>query len=620
MLFNKAISYEVLIGQDNRWIIDTTHGAKATAMSRAQSLLETNQHDAVRVTRLENDANEEVIFQKECASKVEKPITISPIENSAVCAVVDDFYGFEARKTAGRLLRQYLDEWGITAFELIHTYGHIRQLTRMETLYDQALHRIGSIQARALGEDPTTRNDTLYKLASKVENRARKADDISPYLALLSDKGLSAVQAEIEKTIAPKKMAFFTGAVLAEYLGQQRDWKQKLGHAIGLLEPDSNEQAVTLVDQICAEIIDGSEAVKDLLGPQPDLISALRIMIDLSLGRYNKGKKSETPLGRFNSVMKNHPMPFSQGILQERVARAISGTNPLTRENDEADKAAFLALFKDLIGPGGLIGGVAISEAVTRRIRIVMKSGDNDLSPDLGIATVLALLPNQAVKIGYLLDLSHSLFGAKYQLGVLKPLLQVLESVTSVSGLLPPKSSRDDIFRAVNNIRLRVGSGTLGQEIGPLIDKKINRLLDELEPDGKNPAAPPPGKAKAVERPAKGDLGQRTFSNGDVIFNEGDGGDEAFMIDSGEVEISLKSGDRVIVLATLGRGQIIGELALIDNQPRMATARAVAKTVLTVIPQEAFRKRLDWLAGEDRFISHLLEIFVDRLRKQAGNL
>jgi len=109
-LFNKLISYEVLIGQDNRWILDTTHSAKANAMTRAQSLLDSNQHDAIRVTRLENDANEKVIFHKVCAGKADKPITISAIEESAVCAVADDFYGFEARKTVGRLLRKYLEE------------------------------------------------------------------------------------------------------------------------------------------------------------------------------------------------------------------------------------------------------------------------------------------------------------------------------------------------------------------------------------------------------------------------------------------------------------------------------------------------------------------------------
>ncbi|MBL6931953.1 MAG: cyclic nucleotide-binding domain-containing protein [Rhodospirillales bacterium] len=620
MLFDKLISYEVLVGQDNRWILDTTHSAKSDAMTRAQSLFDTNQHDAIRVTRLENDANEEVIFYKECTSKVDKPITISSIDAAAVCNSIDDLSGFEARKTTGRLLRQYLDEWGITALELLHNYENIRQFSRTDTLFNQALHRISSIQARSLNENSTARIDLLFSLASQVEERARDVADTSSYISHLSKKGLSMSLEAIAKDIPENYRIFYTGAVLAGYLGQKRDWKEKLGLVIDLIEQEPGEEAKILLDQMCAEILDGSNAVKELLGPQPDLFSALLMMCQLSVGRYKKDKKSKSVLGRLNAIMNSQQMPFSKGILLERVARSVSGTNPLTRENDETDRKAFLVLFKELIGLGGFTGGVAISEALTRRIRIVLKKGDIDLSPDAGIASVLSLLPNMAVKVGYLLDLSHSDFGVKYQMGVLKPLMKIVEGISSLSGLLPPQTSRDDIIAAVNDMRHRIGSGAVGQEIGVLIEKKLEKLLQEHEPETNNLPPPAVESPPVTEETAKGELQRRVFQAGETIFNEGDAGDEAFMVESGEIEISIKSGENVIILATLGRGQILGEMALIDDQPRMASARAMAVTKLSVIPQEAFKKRLKWLAGEDRLISHLLEIFVGRLRGQARNL
>jgi len=620
LLFKKLISYEVLVGDGSRWILDTTHSAKTSAMSRAQALLASNHHDAVRVTRLENDANEEVIYQKECAHKADKPVSISPVNEAAVCNSIDDVSGFEARKTTGRLLRQYLDEWGITALELLHDHGNIRQLMRTETLYDHALHRIASIQARALNEDPKNRNDTLYGLASQVADRAREARDTSRYVSVIKDKGLTAALAAIDKAIAPNERLFFTGAVLAGYLGQERDWKKKLALAVTLLEQETGEEGIALLDQICAEIIDGSEAVKALIGPQPNLVSALRIMARLSAGRYNAGEKSDTLPSRFNTVMASRRMPFSRDILLEKVARAISGTKPLTRENDETDRAAFLALFGDLIGLGGLAGGAVMSEAVTRRARLVLKSRDNDLSPAEGIASILMLLPNDAVKIGYLLDLSRSEFGGKYQGHVLNPLMDIVNTISSLSGLLPPDSSPEDILGAVKDLRRRIDASALGKEIGALIAKSEDRFVKELEPTAMETVAAPAENPSAPEEPAKADLRHRVLQTGDIIFNEGDPGDEAFMIVSGEVEISIKSDEKVVVLASVGRGQIIGEMALIDDQPRMASATATTETTLSVIPQEVFKKRLAWLAEEDRMISHLLEIYVNRLRQQARNL
>ena len=620
MLFNKLITYEVLVGEDNRWILDGEHGTKSNAMTRAQALFDASQHDSIRVIRLENDANEEVIFHKECTKRAEKPITISPIEEAAVCNEADDLTGFEARKTTGRLLRQYLDEWGITALELLHNHGNIRQLARMETLYGHALHRISSIQARALDEDPGERIDKLYRLASEVEDRTRNLEDTSTYLSLIKDKGLSTALSAIDRDFGEKRRPFFTAAVLAEYLSHERDWKKKISLVVGLLESETGEAAIVHLDQICAEILDGSDAVKDLLGPQADLFSALRMMSQLSTGSYKAGRQSDTPLGRFNAVMKNQSMPFSQGILLERVARSLSGTNALTRGNDETDRTAFIELFNNLISYGGMLGGVAISDAVTRRIRLTMRKGDSDLSPGDGIDRVSMMLPNQAVKVGYLLDLSRSEFGEKYQKDVLKRLMDIVQTISSLSELMPPDTPNDEIVRAVEDLRHRISSDALGQEIGALIGKKLDSLLKSKEKGQKKASVQPAPQPAAPKQPAKGELGIRTLKAGEFIFNEGDAGDEAFMITSGEVEISIKSGENTIILATLGRGQIIGEMALIDDQPRMASAKAMAETVLSVIPQEAFKKRLNWLAEEDRLISHLLEIFVGRLRDQARNL
>ncbi len=526
---NKNITYEVLAGQGKRWIIDSTHRTKPEAMTRAQALLETNQRDAVKVTREEDNSGEEIVFQKECAKKAEKPITISPIDEAFVCASVDDFCAFEARKTVGRLLRQYLDEQGITALELLHNHRYIRQLALRETLHNQAIHRIASIQARALGEDSKARNDLLYKLVRQFTERARDAEDTGKYLGILKNKGLTATLDDISQDFAPRLRVFFTGAVLGAYVGQARDWKSKLLLTIELLDKKTDACALTHVDEICAEIFDGAEAVKELLGPQPDLISALRIMAQLSAGRYRSGKPDATPLDRFNAVMARHQMPATQGVLLERVQRAVSGTQPLTRESDETDKTAFTSLLENLTGFGGLYGGAMVSESVTRRARLVLKNGDEDLSPEEGIASILKLLPNRAVKIGYLLDLSQSEFGAKNQMDVMKSLLAVIEKISSMAGLLPKGSSRQDFVRATNDLRQRLGSDALGKEVGGLISKKLDRLLGEKDKQGRKISETPSKKAAEQGKPATKTIDQQICRAGDVIFQEGDPGDEAFL-------------------------------------------------------------------------------------------
>ena len=99
-----------------------------------------------------------------------------------------------------------------------------------------------------------------------------------------------------------------------------------------------------------------------------------------------------------------------------------------------------------------------------------------------------------------------------------------------------------------------------------------------------------------------------------IIFREGDTGDEAYLIKSGLVEISRLAGSKDVVVAEAGNGSIIGEMALIDSLPRMATARAKTTTQLTVIPREALTGRLDRLEKFDPVLRRMMDMFVQRMR------
>jgi CRP/FNR family transcriptional regulator, cyclic AMP receptor protein len=66
------------------------------------------------------------------------------------------------------------------------------------------------------------------------------------------------------------------------------------------------------------------------------------------------------------------------------------------------------------------------------------------------------------------------------------------------------------------------------------------------------------------------------FGVGDVIFEEGSTGRELFVVLDGQVEIARMDGVRKTVIATLGKGEFFGEMAVIDGSSRSATAIAAA--------------------------------------------
>ncbi len=114
-------------------------------------------------------------------------------------------------------------------------------------------------------------------------------------------------------------------------------------------------------------------------------------------------------------------------------------------------------------------------------------------------------------------------------------------------------------------------------------------------------------------------LDRRVYAKGQVIFEEAEAGRRcAYIVVSGKVEISKRGtdgGDRV--LGHIEAGGIFGEMALIDNQPRMAMARAAETTTLIIVTEASFEQKLK---KADPFIRSLLAIFVRNIRETTDKL
>src|SRR5262249_35501987 len=79
---------------------------------------------------------------------------------------------------------------------------------------------------------------------------------------------------------------------------------------------------------------------------------------------------------------------------------------------------------------------------------------------------------------------------------------------------------------------------------------------------------------------------------GEVLFNEGSVGDRAYVIKTGELEILKAMGEREVLLNVRGGGDVIGEIALLQDAPRMASVRARSESTLLAISQEQLERLL----------------------------
>ncbi len=101
-----------------------------------------------------------------------------------------------------------------------------------------------------------------------------------------------------------------------------------------------------------------------------------------------------------------------------------------------------------------------------------------------------------------------------------------------------------------------------------------------------------------------------SFKKGEIIFSEGDTGNEMYLIKSGNVRIYKLTGRIQHTLAVLKEGNFFGEMAILDQSPRSASAEASTDVELVIFDKEAFISNI----RKNPFIEFVVNELISRLR------
>jgi CRP-like cAMP-binding protein len=120
---------------------------------------------------------------------------------------------------------------------------------------------------------------------------------------------------------------------------------------------------------------------------------------------------------------------------------------------------------------------------------------------------------------------------------------------------------------------------------------------------------------KTGRRPAP--PSERSLRVGEYLFHEGDKGREAHIVVEGEVSIRKGTGTEEVEITRLGPGAILGEMALLDGEPRSASAVAAQPTRVTVLSEATFQKIM---GGMPSWLGAIVRSVVRRLRESDGRV
>ncbi|MEX2451849.1 MAG: cyclic nucleotide-binding domain-containing protein [Rhodospirillales bacterium] len=623
MAFGK-ISFDIYGLSESRWSVYSSSKYREAAIEEAKELLGSGQFDAIKVMREDERTGEEETVYFEEVQRKSKGLTVIPIEEAPICESLEDYYAFDSRKTAGRVLRKYLDENALTAFELLHDHGQLRFLCRNnEDFLNKAVHVIARAQAKVTGGKHYERVEAIYDVIERIVTRAESFEGDNTYYELFKNSNINTLLDAVRKDIEEEDRGFRARTALSKYLSEMPDWQKKLLLMIEQAENEPSEEALIYLDEIIAEIFDGTEAIREVFGYQRNRAETLETLTQLSVGRYQAKRSTIEALQRLSDLKSRHHLPNTRHVILDRVQRELGSTRPLTNDGKEEERAAFSRVLEQLVLHHALSGDNRISEAATLRAKSLFVEEGQDESWEKAIADMLKVLKTKASQFAYLVDLCSTDFGVRHQGVIIEKLETIIHDLKTITDLVDEKADRRGVIRGAATVRDRLMSTKLPDDWRMKFARTIYNLLMAYQDAGEQAPAttkPQPRKdGNGAKKEGDSNVAEKILNRievepGSFIFQEGEEGTEAYFISEGEVEISRTVGNRHVVIAKVGKGSFIGEMALIDTKPRMASAMALTKTSLMTIPKEELQTRLNKLAEFDPIMRRLMGIFVDRMR------
>ena len=332
----REIHYEVFkrVGAKGGWTMHDVRSDRESALTMAQELMAGEKATGVKVVKeTYNDDTGDYLTLK-IFEDGHNQMKVAPAQEDAPhvlpCFKPEDLYSYHARQTMSRLLTDFLSRGKITITELIHRADMLEKLEATGTLYQHAIQKVAVAQAANTTTPAQQIVKSLNELTTQAFNRVYRdqrkdlfPDPAADQFAELAGK--LAVQGD--------GSYIFNGA-LARHLKDANGWDEKVLMLITVMEKAPKDEAprklvLSSVDAILAEILNGSAALHELMGPAENLGEALNHLVILFLGKMPEGGKAGGGLAALTHHFAADDLPEARTAVANRIVAEFKSNKRL---------------------------------------------------------------------------------------------------------------------------------------------------------------------------------------------------------------------------------------------------------------------------------------------------
>ena len=294
----REIHYEVFrrVGAKGAWSLHDVRSDRDSAIEMAQGLMAGEKATGVKVVKeTYNDDTGDYLTLKifeEGHNQVKVPVAQEDTPHALPCFKPEDLYSYHARATIRRLLPDFLARGRITVTELIHRPDMLEKLEATGTLYQHAIQKVAVAQAA----NTTTPVQQIVKSLNELATQAIQRVYRDQRKGLFPNPHAHQFAELAEKLGTQGDAAYIFNAALANHLKDAKGWDEKVQLLLTVMESapaaeGPRKLVLSSVDAIMAEVMGGSAALHELMGPAETLAVALGQLVELFLGRAPKGAK-----------------------------------------------------------------------------------------------------------------------------------------------------------------------------------------------------------------------------------------------------------------------------------------------------------------------------------------
>ncbi len=322
----RNVHFEVHGLRGSSWTVLEIFDDQGQATRAADKLFRSTTYQAVRVLKERYDPKTGQFHSFEILYKGRKvkPSKFDAKRPVAFCWKVEDLYSHEGRRAIAAHLRTTLDQWEMTALEILYNLDNYLKLDQAGTAIQAAVQHAAIAQVKETGESVGERMKKLYQLI----------DTAVADLKRFQEKGFPTIDEErfselLERLSDKEGRRFILCGAIAEDLRRCDGARAKLRRLVSLMRENHPRWVARILDNFISETLMNRKLVEEILG-EHDMVDRM-----VAAGRLTRGQLPERPhdseeIRRLNRYLGLKLLPATRDALLDWLGQELMGNRRLS--------------------------------------------------------------------------------------------------------------------------------------------------------------------------------------------------------------------------------------------------------------------------------------------------